>query len=223
MLVPGNPDIHYGARPEQLDRQVRNELNDLLVPSTQHDLPILPNFSFAAKGPVGSLAVAGRQACYDGALGAHSIHALQEYAEDGEAQDGNTYTITLTYHGGTLKMYTIYCVQSKEFKGHLEYVMSQVKGWSMTSGRETFERVAAYKDLKDWAKEKGEEAIDRANSRVRTIIDIPASNTSSISIASSFTTQEETPATNTQNETLRSFIKKTLIPHTIPNRPKLSR
>jgi hypothetical protein len=69
-LVPGNPDLYYGARPEQLNRRVRSELSDRIVPSTQHDLPIVPNFFLAAKGPDGSIAVAARQASYDGALGA---------------------------------------------------------------------------------------------------------------------------------------------------------
>ena len=64
-VVLGNPDIYYGIRPEQLDRRVRNEqfqnnLSDRIVPSTQYDLPILPNFVLAAKGPDGSLVVAGR-------------------------------------------------------------------------------------------------------------------------------------------------------------------
>lgn len=75
-LVPGNPDLYHGARPEQLDRRVRDELGNMIIPSTQHDLPMLPNFCMAAKGPDGSLAVAGRQACYDNALGARAIHTL---------------------------------------------------------------------------------------------------------------------------------------------------
>jgi len=49
-LKPGNPDIYYGARPEQLSREVRDELGGQVVPSTQHDLPIAPNFFLAAKG-----------------------------------------------------------------------------------------------------------------------------------------------------------------------------
>jgi hypothetical protein len=44
-LVPGNPDRYHGARPEQLDRQIRSEFRDQIVPSTQHDLPIAPNFT----------------------------------------------------------------------------------------------------------------------------------------------------------------------------------
>lgn len=51
-LKPGNPDIYYGARPEQLSRQVRTELSGHIIPSTQHDLPLVPNFFLAAKGPV---------------------------------------------------------------------------------------------------------------------------------------------------------------------------
>ena len=48
-LVPGNADIYYGARPEQLDRRVRDELSGHIIPSTQDDLPIAPNFFLAAK------------------------------------------------------------------------------------------------------------------------------------------------------------------------------
>lgn len=81
-LVPGNPDIYYGARPEQLDRRVRNELSGHITPSTQDDLPLAPNFFVAVKGPDGSLAVVGRQASYDGALGARSMHSLQSYGQE---------------------------------------------------------------------------------------------------------------------------------------------
>ncbi|KAL9616393.1 MAG: hypothetical protein Q9160_008747 [Pyrenula sp. 1 TL-2023] len=78
-LSPGNPDIYYGARPEQLDRRVRDDLSGLIIPSTEENLPILPNFFLAVKGPDGSLAVAGRQATYDGALGARAMRSLEGY------------------------------------------------------------------------------------------------------------------------------------------------
>ena len=78
----GNPDIYYGARPEQLDRRVRDELSGLIIPSTQHALLIVPNFFLAAKGPDGSAAVAKRQAYYDGALGARGIHSPRVYNQD---------------------------------------------------------------------------------------------------------------------------------------------
>jgi hypothetical protein len=33
-LVPGNPDLYYGARPEQIDRNIRRELERRIVSST---------------------------------------------------------------------------------------------------------------------------------------------------------------------------------------------
>jgi hypothetical protein len=105
-LAPGNPDHHYGARPEKLDSRIRDELNGLVIPSTQHDLRIAPTFFLAAKGHDGSAAVAKRQACYNGALGARGMHSLQEYNTDNPKFDGSAYTISSMYHDGTLKMFT---------------------------------------------------------------------------------------------------------------------
>jgi len=166
-LVPGNPDIYYGARPEQLDRRVRDELSDYIIPSTQDDLPIVPNFFLAAKGPDGSLAVAGRQASYDGALGARSMHSLQSYGQEEHVFDNNASTISSIYHGGTLKMFTIHPSQPASSRGRPEYSMHQVKGWSMTSDLETFLKGATYyRNGRDWVKEQRDEAIRRANERV---------------------------------------------------------
>lgn len=54
--------------------------------------PVRPLF-LAAKGPDGSLGIAGKQACYDGALGAIGIQSLQSYGETQPVYD-NAYTIT---------------------------------------------------------------------------------------------------------------------------------
>jgi hypothetical protein len=107
-LVPSNLDIYYGARPEQLNRRVRDELSGYIIPSTQDNLPIVPNFFLAAKGPDGSLAVAGQQASYDGALGARGIHSLESYGQEGSVFANTASTISSIYHGGQLKMFTIY-------------------------------------------------------------------------------------------------------------------
>jgi hypothetical protein len=50
-----------------------------------------PNFFLAAKGPDGSAVVAGRQACYDGALGARELYSLQLYGHEAPAYDDNAY------------------------------------------------------------------------------------------------------------------------------------
>ena len=166
MLTAAKPDLYYGARPEQLDRRVRDELSGHIIPSTQDNLPIAPNFFLEAKGPDGSLAVAGRQACYDGALGARGMHSLMSYGQDDPAYDNNAYTITSIYHGGTLKMYTSHPTQPTNPGGRSEYCMTQLKGYSMTSDPETFRKGAtAYRNASDWTKEQRDKAIKRANER----------------------------------------------------------
>jgi hypothetical protein len=141
-LVPGNPDLYYGARPEQLNRRVRDELSGQIVPSTQHDLPIVPNFVLAAKGPDGSIAVAGRQANYDGALGARGIHSLQSYGQDEPTYDNNAYAVASIYHGGTLKMYTSHPAQPNGPGSRPEYYMNQVRAFALTSDPDTFQQGA---------------------------------------------------------------------------------
>ncbi|CRG92463.1 hypothetical protein PISL3812_09524 [Talaromyces islandicus] len=165
-LVPGNPDRYYGARPEQLDRQIRNKLDDQIVPSTQHDLPVAPNFFLAAKGPDGSASVARRQACYDGALGARALLSLQEYGKDEPRFDNNAYTISSIYHDGTLKMFTSH--PSRPIASDkTEYYMTQLGSFSLTHDAEVFRQGATwYRNGRDWAKEQRDEAIKQANERV---------------------------------------------------------
>ncbi|OJD27310.1 hypothetical protein ACJ73_01303 [Blastomyces percursus] len=167
-LAQAKPDRFYGARPEQLNRQIRNELCDYIIPSTQDDLPMVPNFFLEAKGPDGSLAVATQQACYEGALGARGMHALQSYQQDGSTYDNSAYTLTSTYHGGQLKLYTTHLSEPEDLGCHPEYIMTQLKGWSMTSDPGTFRHGAsAYRNARDWAKEKRDEFIRAANERTQ--------------------------------------------------------
>ena len=165
-LVSGNPDIYYGARPEQLDRRVRNELSGHIIPSTLNDLLIAPNFFLAAKGSDGSSAVTGRQASYDGALGARGMHSLQSYGQEKSIFDKNAFTITSIYHDGQLKMYTSHSSQSASPGDQREYFTNQLNTWGMTGNIETFRQGAtAYRNARDWAKEQREEAIRRVNKR----------------------------------------------------------
>lgn len=164
-LKPGNPDIYYGARPEQLSRQVRTELSGHIIPSTQHDLPLVPNFFLAAKGPDGSLAVAGRQACYNGALGARGMASLASYGH-GEPGYGNAYTISSIYHGGQIKISASHITQPSGPSGPIEHDTNRVRSYSVTDTVDTFRRGAgAFRNLKDWAKEKSDDLIRHANEK----------------------------------------------------------
>ncbi|KAI3326805.1 hypothetical protein HD806DRAFT_551881 [Xylariaceae sp. AK1471] len=163
-LVPGNPDRYYGARPEQLDREVRTQLNKRIVPSTQHDLPVAPNFFLTVKGPDGSPGVAERQACYDGALGARGMNSLQTYGDPDLDPGNNAYTLTSSYHMGTLKIYASYTLLSAGPRARPEYVMKKINSWSLTGDARTFRQgVAAYRNARDWARQKRDEAINKAN------------------------------------------------------------
>ena len=163
-IVPGNPDICYGARPEQLKQCVRDELNGFIIPSTQLDLPILPNFFLATKGLDESLAVATRQASYNGSLGARGMQGLLSYGLAEPVLDNNAHTITSIYHGGVLKMYTSHVTQSACPGSRPEYLMHQIGSFAMTNSVETFQQGAMYyRNARDWAKEQRNEAINSAN------------------------------------------------------------
>ncbi|KAK2740729.1 hypothetical protein FQN57_005961 [Myotisia sp. PD_48] len=143
-------DRFYGARPEQLERPIRNTLNNNIIPSTQDNLPMLPNFFLETKGPDGSIAVVERQALYDGALGARGMHALQSYKLENAIYDNNAHTISSTYYGGTLKLYTHHIVPSAKKNGESETIMTQFRSFAMTDSRETFQQGAsAYRNLRD--------------------------------------------------------------------------
>ena len=165
-LTVAKPDLYIGARPEQLNRKIRDELSGYIIPSTQHDLPIAPNFFLAAKGPNGTAAVARRQACYDGAFGARGMNSLQSYGEDEPVYDNNAYTITSIYSDGQLKMYTSHPTQPNSPGGRPEYCMTQLNTWGLTGNAQTFRLgAAAFRNARDWTTERRDEAIKQANER----------------------------------------------------------
>ena len=99
---------------------------------------MLPNFFLEVKGPEASAAVAKRQACYDGVLGARAMQCLQSYRKDVSVYNSNAYTITSTYHDNTLKMYTSHPIKPTDARHEPEYIMTQLNSWSMTGNPETF-------------------------------------------------------------------------------------
>lgn len=53
-----NPDLYYGARSHQLNRNIRDQLSKHIIPSTMEDKPMAPNFFLEVKGPDGLTSVA---------------------------------------------------------------------------------------------------------------------------------------------------------------------
>ncbi|KAF5020097.1 hypothetical protein F66182_7885 [Fusarium sp. NRRL 66182] len=167
-LVAAKPDTYYGARPEQLDRRVRRELGGHIIPSPQHDLPIAPNMFVEVKGPDGSAALAKRQISYDMALGERAQFSLRSFRAPAPIFDNKASTIGYTYLDGTLKMYATHLTEPSAPGRQPGYVMTQVGAYAMTNDIHTFRQgAAAYRNGRDLAKEKRDEAIESANKMVR--------------------------------------------------------
>jgi hypothetical protein len=225
-LAPGKPDLFYGARPEQLNRRIRNDLSGHIIPSTQEDLPIAPNFFLEAKGPDGSAAVAGRQACYDGALGARGIQSLQSYGEPEPIYDNNAYAITSIYHDGQLKMYTSHPTQPTGPGDRPEYYMNQLNTWGMTGNPETFRRGAtAFRNARDWTKERRDKFINTANERTPEpqSFDSSGYGEASVSTAGLVLVDSDTSADELASEEVYSFSKRPRVERPESNRSRRGR
>ncbi|KAL9123877.1 MAG: hypothetical protein Q9217_006736 [Psora testacea] len=169
-LVDAKPDSYDGAPPAQIHRRIREELGSYITPSTQQQAPALPNFFTEVKGPDGSAAVAKRQACYNGALGARAVQKLQGLGQE-PIYDNNAYTITSTYHDGTLKIYTVHSTQAADLEDSHEYHMTQLRSFATTDTPESFRQgVGAFRNARDWTKEQRDKFIAAANGR---LIDMP--------------------------------------------------
>ncbi|EGY20844.1 uncharacterized protein VDAG_02368 [Verticillium dahliae VdLs.17] len=165
-IAPAKPDIYYGTYPEELSRPARNELARHIIPSSMQDKPMAPNFFVEVKGPDGSVAVATRQARYDGAVGSRGMHSLQNYGREEPQYDGRTYTFSSTYHNGQLQMYAHHLTAPTIEGGPPEYHMSQVKAFALTNDRDTFVQGAtAFRNARDVAKQHRDDFIRAANAK----------------------------------------------------------
>ena len=167
-ITKAQPDFYDGTRPEDLNKQIREELGPYIVPSTNTAAPCLPNFVTEGKGPKGLADVNKLQACYDGAVIERGMLELSSYVDPGTVQYNVAHTITSTYHGGTgdLTIYSTHANQSNNPRHPIEYRMTQLNGWKMTGNLETFRQGAtAWRNARGLAKEKREELIVAANAK----------------------------------------------------------
>jgi hypothetical protein len=168
ITVNTKPDFYDGARLEDVDKRVRDNIGNYIIPIGHATALVVPNFFLEVKRPNGGADVAKRQACYNGALGARGMHQLQSYREEEPIYDGNVYIITSTYHDGTLKMYTTHPTAGPE--GSTEYHMTQLRSLALTDTPQSFrEGATAFRNARDWAQEQRDGFISAANKRARAI------------------------------------------------------
>lgn len=164
-IVQAQPDYYYGMQPTQVHGTVRSDLSKHVIPSSHAHLLAVPNFSMEVKGPGRSSVEGVLQACHNGGIGARAMHSLQTISQQDPAYDNYIRTISLLYHGGTLKMYGHSVAQPGGPGTRPEYYMHQIKTWVMTSDQEPFLRGAtAYKNAMDMTAEYRKAAIEHANS-----------------------------------------------------------
>lgn len=168
LVSKAQPDFFDGAPAEQVQLRIREEIGKCIVPNVEHAYPILPSFFTEVKGRKGTLEVALRQACYDGAVGARGIHKLRLFnADPALAYDNKAYTITSIYHEGVIRIYTTHPTRATRVGVPCDYYMTYIKGWMITDSREGFcEGVSAFRNARDWAKKQRDEIIAAANARV---------------------------------------------------------
>jgi hypothetical protein len=146
------PDLYWGARPEQIDRRVRQDLNKQITPSTNDSYPAAPTFFLEVKDPDGSAAKKMMQACYAGAIGARGMHALQGYGQAEPTYDNRAYTFSSMYHDGTLKLYVHHPTQPSRLGESPQDHMTPLRGFLLTDSPQTCRQgVGAFRNARDLA------------------------------------------------------------------------
>ncbi|OJD18342.1 hypothetical protein AJ78_01655 [Emergomyces pasteurianus Ep9510] len=123
-----NDHHFFGARSEQLNHSIREALSDQIMPSTQDDFSMTPNFFLEAKGPDGSLAVAthGRHATMAPWVPAEWM-LYNPTSRMNRPTITNAYILTSTYHGAQLKMYATHIGKPHARNSRREYFMTPIE------------------------------------------------------------------------------------------------
>jgi len=169
------PDLYYGARPEEVSRQLRNELDKLIVPSNWKNRPVVPNFFVEVKGPSGAESVAEQQARIDGALGCRAMHSIRTYGMvESNEYDGKPYAFSCTLTSTTLVLYAHHISGPAAWGDLPHYFMTAIDQWALWPDVESLCRaVTAFRNVRLLAKKYRDIFIRAANARVPAKASIP--------------------------------------------------
>jgi hypothetical protein len=160
------PDYYNGSRPVEIRAKVRDDLEEYIIPSSQRHRHALPNLFTKAKGPDGKASEAKRQITQDLAVGARGMLMMQSYELDEPTFDDKAHTFGSTYHSGCLQLYAMHPTKPGEADGMPEYHTTKINGYDLTGNLNTHRQgIAAYRNLRDLAKEKRDDFITCANKR----------------------------------------------------------
>lgn len=160
-LVSDNSAMYYGACRERPERNDRHRVSGSVSVSLQDDLSACPNFILTVQGVDAELGLTQVRACDYGAFYARVLHSLESRGSDPLPTRNNASVLTSLYHGGTLRMYTVHCVNAD---GQLDVYVNQLRCFAMIDTEEAFtEGCTWYRNGIEWAEERRKEAIGRAN------------------------------------------------------------
>ena len=166
-IVVPQPDYYEGDHPGWGNRQLRRQLETSIVPSSHKHYPFLPNFFAEAKCPDGSLAVAQRQACHDGALGARAMHRVENLGRRGEVFDNKARTTSVIYHGaGNLDLFSHHLSQPRVHETPSKTHMTPLRSFNLADTPGSFRQgVGAFRNASDYAHQHRKESIENAHRR----------------------------------------------------------
>ena len=183
-ILSPKPDYYNGhsAGPENVG--IRRALDKFIVPSTTDGAPFLANFFVEVKAGTGSLDIATRQACHDGALGARGMQKLQMLADSRKVEifDKMAYTVSGVFLKGNLELYAHHITQPDGPGSQFHYHMTLLGQWGIRGSARSFrDGAAALRNAADVAFEFREQFIKAANQRLArasreggTVADTPA-------------------------------------------------
>ncbi|KAL8904075.1 MAG: hypothetical protein Q9207_003502 [Kuettlingeria erythrocarpa] len=167
-ITMAQPDWYDGSNPSELDKEIRAQLSEYIIPSTNTSLPLLPNFFVEGKGPDGSSRVCDLQAMQDATLGTRGMLAIRSYIDPQTAYNNNAFTAACTYYpSGQLTIFIMYA--TREAQEQPQYHMMQLRSFVMTDQPETFREGATFlRNARDLMKEYRDQHIAAANSKIQT-------------------------------------------------------
>ncbi|KAF1962348.1 hypothetical protein CC80DRAFT_462403 [Byssothecium circinans] len=160
------PDYFNGSHPTQINTNILKKLGEYITPCNYKQSPALPNFFMEAKAPRGDAVEAALQITQDLAAGARGIYMMQSYGLKDPVYDGNAYAFGSIYHSGadTLQLYAMHPTKPAEPNGEPKYHTTKLRGFDLTNNLESCRQgIAAWRNLRDMAKEYRDEIIARAN------------------------------------------------------------
>lgn len=164
--VSATPDYCEGQSRDNSNVEICDALGPEIVPSLGPGMPILPNFFLEAKGSDGTMAVADRQAIYDGALGARGMHRLQMYGLK-TFYDQKAYTISTIYMNGILTIYSHHLLPSETPNKPPHYRTRYLMTSTIIDSLKEYRRgVAALRNLQDLAHDFRVDLLRGANRRL---------------------------------------------------------